>query len=112
MCIGHGPSVDWWALGIFIYEMLCGNPPFSMEGASSAVLFEKILTAKVEYPTYFSPHAVDLISNLLVVDSSRRLGCLANGVQDIKSHAWFHGLDFQAVLQSQSPGPITPTLYP
>eukprot|EP01117_Protostelium_nocturnum_P017199 TRINITY_DN6967_c0_g1_i1.p1 TRINITY_DN6967_c0_g1~~TRINITY_DN6967_c0_g1_i1.p1 ORF type:complete len:561 (+),score=148.04 TRINITY_DN6967_c0_g1_i1:116-1798(+) len=104
--IGHGKAVDWWSLGILIFEMLAGYPPFSDE--PNKTIFEKIPLERVEFPPGFDPLAQDLIEKLLVVDSPKRLGSSRTGAQDIKDHPWFGGLDWTAVSNKQVSGPVNP----
>jgi len=56
---GHGKAVDWWALGILIYEMLAGYPPFYDENPFG--IYQKILAGKIEFPRHFDPNAKDLV---------------------------------------------------
>jgi protein kinase X len=69
---GHGKSVDWWALGILIYEMLAGYPPFYDENPFG--IYQKILNGKVEFPKHIDAKAKDLIKKLLAQDRTKRLG--------------------------------------
>jgi len=107
---GHGTAVDWWSLGVLIFEMLSGVPPFSEDTEKRHTIFEQILNERVEMPEYFHPHAKDLISRLLIPDSSARLGCLKGGVGEIKKHEWFAGLDWQSLLEKRSGGPLNPEI--
>lgn len=84
---GHGKSVDWWALGILIYEMLAGYPPFFDENPFG--IYQKILFGKIDFPPHFNSKAKDLIKRLLTADRTKRIGCLRNGADDIKKHRWF-----------------------
>lgn len=52
---GHGKAVDWWSLGILIYEMIVGNPPF--EGRVLSEVFAKILDGKIRFPRSFDTNA-------------------------------------------------------
>eukprot|EP00761_Pharyngomonas_kirbyi_P012780 gb/GECH01012807.1/.p1 GENE.gb/GECH01012807.1/~~gb/GECH01012807.1/.p1 ORF type:complete len:355 (+),score=81.78 gb/GECH01012807.1/:1-1065(+) len=101
---GHGKAVDWWALGILMYEMLVGYPPFFDE--SPFKIYEKILENRVTYPRFIEPRAKDLIQSLLTTDTTKRLGALAGGAQDVKNHPWFSGVDWQALLDRKIPTPI------
>jgi len=105
---GHDAAVDWWSLGILIYEMLAGYPPFSDEPTKT--IFEKILHEKTEMPSFFNPFACDLIDKLLVVDSKQRLGCMKHGVDDIKTHPWFAGIEWDAMHLRRHPGPLNPNV--
>mmetsp|Transcript_3044 Transcript_3044/g.10700 ORF Transcript_3044/g.10700 Transcript_3044/m.10700 type:complete len:353 (+) Transcript_3044:73-1131(+) len=103
---GHGKGVDWWALGILIYEMLAGYPPFYDENPFG--IYQKILAGKVESPRHFDMHAKDLIKKLLSADRTKRIGNLKNGADDIKKHKWFKGFDWQALLNYSFDSPIVP----
>ncbi|GBM92702.1 Protein kinase DC2 [Araneus ventricosus] len=69
---GHNKAVDWWALGILIYEMLAGFPPFF--DTNPFAIYEKILAGKIDWPKHIDPIAKDLIKKLLVPDRAKRLG--------------------------------------
>jgi len=103
---GHDKAVDWWSLGILIYEMLAGYPPFNDE--PNKTIFEKILSERVDIPDYFNPQAKDLIDRLLVVDSSKRLGCMKGEVDDIKGHPWFSGINWIELIHRKEQGPLNP----
>lgn len=83
---GHGKNVDWYLLGVLIYEMLEGIPPFYDH--DKEVLFKNILNNPVELSEELSEEAQDLILRLLHKDPDKRLGHL-NGSKDIKKHPWF-----------------------
>lgn len=103
---GHNKAVDWWSLGILIYEMLVGYPPFFDD--TPLKTYEKILQSKIEFPKFIDPNAKDLIQNLLKRDRTKRLGCLKDGVLDIKNHKWFKGVDWKIVASKgiQTPIPV------
>ncbi|XP_067948272.1 cAMP-dependent protein kinase catalytic subunit PRKX-like [Watersipora subatra] len=105
---GHNKAVDWWALGVFIYEMLVGIPPFYDEKAFG--IYQKILSGKVEWPKSMDRLAKDLIKKLLVQDRTRRLGNMKNGSLDVKSHKWFKDIDWDDVLNRKLKPPIVPVL--
>lgn len=84
---GYGKAVDWWALGVLIYEMAAGYPPFYAE--QPIKIYEKIVEGKIQYPSHMSQELRHLIRSLLQKDITRRFGMLRNGVDDIKSHKWF-----------------------
>ncbi|KAI9325783.1 camp-dependent protein kinase [Zopfochytrium polystomum] len=103
---GHGKAVDWWALGILIFEMLAGYPPFFDENPFG--IYEKILAGKISFPSHFESTAKDLVKKLLTADRSKRLGNLKGGSDDIKKHKWFRGVDWQGLVERSVHAPIVP----
>ncbi|KAI9911050.1 hypothetical protein PsorP6_010865 [Peronosclerospora sorghi] len=103
---GHGKSVDWWALGVLLYEMLAGYPPFYDENPFG--IYQKILDGKVDFPKHFDSKAKDLIKKLLSQDRTKRLGCLRGGSDDVKKHKYFAKVDWDAVLARSDAPPYLP----
>ncbi|KAG0054059.1 cAMP-dependent protein kinase, partial [Linnemannia elongata] len=103
---GHGKAVDWWALGILIFEMLAGHPPFFDDNPFG--IYEKILEGRIYFPPHIDPTAKDLIKKLLTGDRTKRLGNLKGGSDDIKNHKWFRGVDWQGLLDRTVRAPIVP----
>ena len=69
--LDYGPSVDWWALGVLMYEMMAGQPPFEADNEDD--LFEAILRDDVLYPVWLSREAVSILKGLLSLLLGRRL---------------------------------------
>jgi serine/threonine protein kinase len=112
---GHGKAVDWWALGILIFEMLAGYtlinfsyPPFFDEKPFG--IYEKILQSKIAFPPHFEDCCRDLIKKLLHPDRTMRLGNLFGGSKDVKNHRWFQNVDWIAVLERRIVAPIRPVV--
>lgn len=107
-CSGHSSAVDWWSLGILLYEMLAGYPPFY--DPNPILIYEKILAGRLVFPEQIDPVSRDLISSLLTADRSRRLGNLRGGADDVKRHPWFSGVDWKALQEGRIRPPIIPYL--
>ncbi|GAA5850052.1 hypothetical protein JCM8547_000996 [Rhodosporidiobolus lusitaniae] len=105
---GYNKSVDWYALGVLMFEMLAGYPPFFTEDSNPMRLYEKIIAGKIRYPAYFTPEAKDLLKSLLTNDITKRFGNLANGSRDIFSHVWFQEVDWERLYRKEIPAPYVP----
>ncbi|KAF4693606.1 hypothetical protein FOZ60_010531 [Perkinsus olseni] len=103
---GHGKAVDWWALGILIFEMLAGYPPFYDDNPFG--IYQKVLLGRIDFPKHFDSKAKDLVRHLLARDRVKRYGCLRDGVEDIKRHKWFKGIDWDAAFDRELPAPFIP----
>uniref|UniRef100_A0A1A7Y098 Protein kinase, cAMP-dependent, catalytic, beta a n=1 Tax=Iconisemion striatum TaxID=60296 RepID=A0A1A7Y098_9TELE len=103
---GYNKAVDWWALGVLIYEMAAGYPPFFAD--QPIQIYEKIVSGKVRFPSHFSSDLKDLLRNLLQVDLTKRFGNLKNGVNDIKNHKWFSTTDWIAIYERKIEAPFLP----
>ncbi|TPX34896.1 hypothetical protein SmJEL517_g02562 [Synchytrium microbalum] len=104
----YGKAVDWWALGVLIYEMLLGQSPF--RGEDEDEIFEAILEDDILYPVTMQRDAVTLLQKLLCKDPSKRLGSSKADAEDIKKHPFFKGVDWDAMLTLKVPPPFYPTV--
>ncbi|MCJ1370656.1 hypothetical protein MMC20_001869 [Loxospora ochrophaea] len=99
LLLGHGytKTVDWWTLGVLLYEMLTGLPPYYDENTNE--MYRKILSEPLHFPgpEIVPPAAKDLLTQLLDRRPERRLG--ANGASEIKAHQFFHSIDWRKLLQ-------------
>ena len=107
---GHGAAVDWWALGVFLYELVYGATPF--RGTNEADTLRRIRKEKLAFPECapgqraISKECKSLIRKLLERDPTKRLGH-ARGAAEIKEHAFFHSVDFPLILNVAPP--VMPT---
>ncbi|ODV85327.1 hypothetical protein CANARDRAFT_28589 [[Candida] arabinofermentans NRRL YB-2248] len=104
----YNKSVDWWSLGILIFEMLAGYTPFYDQTPMKT--YEKILAGKVHYPSHFHPDVIDLLSKLITADLTRRLGNLQNGPADIRNHTWFSEVVWEKLLLKDIETPYEPPI--
>ncbi|KAJ1454501.1 kinase-like domain-containing protein [Pelagophyceae sp. CCMP2097] len=103
---GHGKGVDWWTLGILLYEMMVGQPPYVDDDPMG--IYQQILNGKLNFPRFIERSAKSLIKKLLVSDLTKRYGCLKGGAQDIKKHKFFAGHDFDAMAAKTMAAPVLP----
>ncbi|KAF5799584.1 putative protein kinase AGC-RSK-2 family [Helianthus annuus] len=103
---GHGNAVDWWTLGIFIFELFYGVTPF--RGVDNELTLANVVARALEFPKepVVPAAAKDLISQLLVKDPVRRLGSTM-GASAIKQHSFFDGVNW-ALLRCMTPPFVPP----
>ena len=97
---GHGKAVDWWTLGII--------DPFSDDDPMKT--YQKILKGKINFPKTINKDAKSLIKHLLTQDTTKRFGCLKNGVKDILNHRFFEGFDWKNFVYLSMPAPYIPEI--
>lgn len=102
----YGRAVDWWGVGVVMYEMMCGRLPFY--NRDHEVLFTLILMEEVKFPRTISSEARDLLGALLVKDPNQRLGGGPDDAKDIQSHAFFSSINWTDLYQKKIPPPFKP----
>jgi serine/threonine protein kinase len=104
---GHGKGVDWWCLGILIYEMIVTHSPFFGKG-SIMDLYQRIIMGEYRIPSKVDPAAVNIISGLLQGKPHQRLGVVQGGASKIKSHPFFESIDWTALNNRTMTPPYVP----
>ena len=89
--------------------MLCGFTPF-WDSGSPVKIYENILRGRVKYPPYLHPDAVDLLSQLITADLTKRLGNLHGGSDDVKNHPWFAEVTWDRLARKDIDAPYVPPI--
>lgn len=107
---GYTKDVDWWSLGILIYEMMVGKPPFYSDNVND--MYEKILQDELTFPPGVNvpEDAKDLIRKLLIRTPEKRLGYGAADASVIKPHPFFGSIDWNALMKKEVPPPFKPDI--
>ncbi|XP_046858995.1 RAC-alpha serine/threonine-protein kinase-like [Xenia sp. Carnegie-2017] len=104
----YGRSVDWWGVGIVMYEMMCGRLPFYSR--DHEVLFELILTEDVKFPQRLTDLAKSVLGGLLEKNPKQRLGGDVSDANQIKKHPFFRDVNWTDVLNKKIKPPYIPTI--
>ena len=100
----YGKEVDWWNLGVILFEMLTGTPPFYNSDRDR--LFRSIRKIEIRYPIYLSRKSINFLKKIFVKEG--RLGI--KGAEEIKSDPFFDGLNWDDVACKKLKPPFTPNL--
>lgn len=101
-------AVDWWGLGVLLYEMLVGECPFP--GDTEEEVFDCIVNTDAPYPHFLSVQALELIQKLLQKIPEQRLGAGEQDAEEIKVQPFFRVTDWQALLARAVQPPFVPVL--
>uniref|UniRef100_A0A8C0KPN4 non-specific serine/threonine protein kinase n=1 Tax=Canis lupus dingo TaxID=286419 RepID=A0A8C0KPN4_CANLU len=102
----YGRAVDWWGLGVVMYEMMCGRLPFYNQDHER--LFELILMEEIRFPRTLSPEAKSLLAGLLKKDPKQRLGGGPSDAREVMEHRFFLSVSWQDVVQKKLLPPFKP----
>ncbi|CAF4231818.1 unnamed protein product [Rotaria socialis] len=105
---GYNMGVDYWALGVLIFEMNAGYSPFW--DADQQKIYHKIINAKFRPRSSFTDQLIDVVRGLLQKDLTKRLGMMFNGVNDIKKHPWFRDIDWLQIFLKKLRAPWIPDI--
>uniref|UniRef100_A0A6Q2Y9F0 protein kinase C n=1 Tax=Esox lucius TaxID=8010 RepID=A0A6Q2Y9F0_ESOLU len=100
--------VDWWGLGVLIYEMLVGESPFP--GDDEEEVFDSIVNDEVRFPRFLSPESVSIIQKLLQKNPERRLGAGEADASEVKKHRFFQGVNWESLLHKKLAPPFVPQI--
>merc|ERR1712087_5363 len=97
--LGHGKAVDWWALGILLYELTVGIPPFYSQNVTE--MYRKIQEAPLLFPKQITLQCRSLVSLLLERNPRKRLGSGFEDVDELKRHSFFRNMNWMRLYQKK-----------
>ncbi|KAJ6661205.1 hypothetical protein lerEdw1_015342 [Lerista edwardsae] len=100
---GHDYAVDFWTLGVLIFEMLVGRPPF--HSAEPQKIYSKIMDGIFSFPAFVSEAACSLVAKLCRRRPGQRLGNTSSGIRGIRKHRWFNTLSWKKLALRQIEAP-------
>jgi len=103
----YGRAVDWWGLGVVIYELLTGHLPFYAE--ERKMMFRLIVTEKIRYPKHISAESREIISKLMTKNPDRRLGSL-NDADEVMEQSFFADINWTDLQKKRITPPFKPVL--
>eukprot|EP00118_Oscarella_pearsei_P006029 m.27564 g.27564 ORF g.27564 m.27564 type:complete len:1054 (+) comp30158_c0_seq1:213-3374(+) len=101
-------AVDWWGLGVLIYEMMVGESPFP--GDDEEEVFDAIVNDDVRYPRYLSNESIAIMRRLLRRNPEKRLGAGEADAEDVRRQPFFRNLDFDLLLERKVKPPFKPSI--
>jgi len=101
-------AVDWWGLGVLIFEMLVGESPFP--GDDEEEVFDSIVNDEVRYPRFLSLEAIAIMRRLLRKSPDKRLGSSEKDAEDVKKQAFFRNINWDDLLARKVKPPFTPVI--
>jgi serine/threonine protein kinase len=103
---GYGKEVDWWSLGVLMYEMICGFPPFQEKTREK--LFSSIRNPNIYYPKDISDISIEFFKRIFEVNPKKRIG--SNGAEEIKNHPLFSNIIWEDIYNKKVKPPFMPRI--
>jgi len=107
---GYDYSVDWWSLGVLMYEMLVGVCPF--EGNNKNQTMHNVMKKQIVFPDTLSRDSISLLKGFLQRDHTKRYGSLEQKTEEIKRHHFFHSINWDMLAEKKISPPFKPTIVP
>ncbi|XP_064783778.1 ribosomal protein S6 kinase alpha-5 isoform X3 [Oncorhynchus masou masou] len=109
---GHDMAVDWWSLGVLMYELMTGGSPFTVDGDNNSHtdIAKRISKKDPPFPKDMGPLAKDLIQGLLIKDPKKRLGSGPDGAENVKKHPFYQKINWEDLAAKRVPAPFKPVI--
>ncbi|XP_066550535.1 ribosomal protein S6 kinase alpha-5 isoform X2 [Amia ocellicauda] len=109
---GHDKAVDWWSLGVLMYELMTGASPFTVDGErnSQTEISKRILKSEPPFPPEIGPLAKDLMQRLLIKDPKKRLGSGPTGAEEVKKHPFYQKINWDDLAAKKVSAPFKPVI--
>uniref|UniRef100_A0A8C4NK21 Ribosomal protein S6 kinase n=1 Tax=Dicentrarchus labrax TaxID=13489 RepID=A0A8C4NK21_DICLA len=109
---GHDKAVDWWSLGVLMYELLTGGSPFTVDGDenSHTDIAKRISKKDPPFPKDMGPLAKDVIQRLLIKDPKKRLGSGPSGAENVKKQPFYQKINWEDLAAKKVPAPFKPVI--
>ena len=106
---GYNKCIDFWQLGILLYEMIIGTTPFVDN--DPVKIYKKIIKGKINFPKNINKNAKILIKQFLNIDINKRLGCTKKGIYEIIDNPFFKDFDWEGLLYRKLEPPFIPNIH-
>lgn len=110
MGTGHGFGFDWWCVGILIYELLAGWPPFMDNGGEVMKTYENIVQFNLRWPAHLSNNSISIMCEFMKESPHERLGMTKGGISAIKRQPWFRGFNWEGLENGTLVPPVNPNV--